>query len=157
MQTKWRSAARREAAEPSAVDMRLGKALGQAARQWRRAVDRRLQRYDLTEATWRPLVHLDRAAEPMRQKDLAAELALDSSSIVRILNNLEAAGLIERDENEDDRRAKAIVITRSGRALVRRVEGVSRELEGEILAGLAPLDIATTKRVLAQICRMLDL
>ena len=40
----------------------------------------------------------------------------------------------------DDRRAKAIVITRSGRALVRRVEGVSRELEGEILAGLAPLD-----------------
>ena len=32
--------------------------IARAARQWRRAVDRRLQPFGLTEATWLPLIHL---------------------------------------------------------------------------------------------------
>ena len=36
--------------------VRLGSLVGMAARQWRRAVDQRLQPFDLTDATWLPLV-----------------------------------------------------------------------------------------------------
>ena len=71
-------------------------------------MDRRLQPFGLTEATWLPLIYLARATAPMRQKDLAAALALDGSSVVRLLDALEASGQIERREESGDRRAKTI-------------------------------------------------
>lgn len=95
--------------------------LGQLNRQWRRLVDRRLRPHGLTEATWLPLVHLARAAEPMRQKDLAASLGLDGSSVVRLLDGLESGGFIVRSEHTD-RRAKAIELTRRGQAVVQELD-----------------------------------
>src|ERR1700744_1078726 len=89
----------------------FGSLIARAGRQWRRAVDRRLQPFGLTEATWLPLIHLARAPAPMRQKDLAASLVLDGSSVVRLLDALETAGLIERREGNGDRRAKIITVT----------------------------------------------
>src|SRR5881296_1045191 len=89
----------------------FGSLLSRAARQWRRAADLGLRPFDLTEATWLPLVHIARAPAPPRQKDLAASMFVDSSSVVRLLDNLEAVGLIQRKEGETDRRAKTIHIT----------------------------------------------
>src|SRR6185437_15651240 len=99
----------------------FGSVVARAARQWRRAVDRRLQPFGLTEATWLPLIHIARAPAPMRQKDLSASLVLDGSSVVRLLDALEAAGLIERREDAD-RRAKIIALTSQGLAIIDQVE-----------------------------------
>ena len=57
----------------------FGSLLSRAARQWRRAADVGLKPFDLTEATWLPLVHIARAPMPPRQKDLAASMSLDGS------------------------------------------------------------------------------
>src|ERR1700761_6616220 len=92
--------------------------VARAARQWRRAVDRRLQPFGLTEATWLPLIYLARASAPMRQKDLAAALTLDGSSVVRLLDALEASHLIQRSEGDGDRRAKIITITARGWSII---------------------------------------
>ncbi|MBC9180135.1 MarR family winged helix-turn-helix transcriptional regulator [Pseudoroseomonas ludipueritiae] len=142
---------------PEHEQIRSGLAMlvGQATRQWRRAVDRRLQPFGLSEATWRPLLHLARAPAPMRQKELAASLGLDGSSVVRLLDALQAAGFIERREEEADRRARAILLTPEGRALVARVEDVSRAVRNDGLAGLEAAEIETAHRVLARICRNL--
>ena len=145
----------RPKSEVAADGKRMGTLIGIAGRQWRRAIDLRLQQFELTEATWMPLVQLSRSSEPLRQRDIAAALFLDSSSVVRVLGNLEAAGLIERGANEADRRAKAIVITASGRALVGRLERTSEDLERELLAGLPQADIAATRRTLDHICQIL--
>jgi MarR family transcriptional regulator for hemolysin len=134
---------------------RFAMLLGHAARQWRRAVDRRLQPFGLSEATWRPLLHLARAPAPLRQKELAASLGLDGSSVVRLLDGLQAAGFIERREQQGDRRARAILLTPAGRALVARVEEVSRQVRNETLAGLAESEIAAAHEVLDRICRNL--
>src|SRR6185312_11849021 len=79
----------------------FGALLSRAYRQWRRAADLRLQPYDLTEATWLPLIRIARAPTPPRQKDLAASLFVDNSSVVRLLDNLEAAGLVDRRQGRD--------------------------------------------------------
>jgi MarR family transcriptional regulator, transcriptional regulator for hemolysin len=134
----------------------FGSLLSRAARQWRRAADLRLSPFELTEATWLPLVHIARAPAPPRQKDLAASMSLDGSSVVRLLDNLEAAGLIRRKEGENDRRAKIIVLTARGRAIADKVETVARRIRGDALAGLSDKDIATTVRVLQHVCRALD-
>ena len=115
----------------------------------------RLAPFDLTEATWLPLVHIARAPAPPRQKDLAASMSLDGSSVVRLLDNLESAGLIRRKEG-DDRRAKIILLTARGRAIADKVETVARRIRGDALTGLSDKDIATTVRVLQHVCRALD-
>ena len=134
----------------------FGSLLSRAARQWRRAADLRLEPFDLTEATWLPLVHIARAPQAPRQKDLAASMSLDGSSVVRLLDNLEAAGLIRRKEGETDRRAKIILLTPRGRAIADKVETVARRIRSDALAGLSDKDITTTIRVLEHVCRVLD-
>jgi MarR family transcriptional regulator for hemolysin len=133
----------------------FGALLSRTYRQWRRAADLRLQPFDLTEATWLPLIRIARAAEPPRQKDLAASLFVDNSSVVRLLDNLEAAGLVERREGED-RRAKIVVLTPRGRAIADKVETAARKVRTDALAGLSDKDIETTIRVLEHVCRALD-
>lgn len=133
----------------------FGSLLARAARQWRRAADLRLQPYALTEATWLPLVRISRAPAPPRQKDLAESMALDGSSVVRLLDNLEAAGLVQRKEGKHDRRAKVIVLTPRGRAIADQVETISRRIRSDALAGLPAKDIETATRVLEHVCRVL--
>ncbi len=134
----------------------FGALVSKCARRWRRAVDRRLQPFGLTEATWLPLLRVARAPAPMRQKDLAAAVLLDGSSVVRLVDALQASGFVERREEEDDRRAKAIVLTPHGREIVARVERVAGEVREAALAGLTDEEIATASKVLAHICRVLD-
>jgi MarR family transcriptional regulator for hemolysin len=133
----------------------FGSLLSRAARQWRRAADLGLRPFDLTEATWLPLVHIARAPTPPRQKDLAASMSLDGSSVVRLLDNLEAAGLIQRKEGED-RRAKIITLTPRGRAIADKVETVARRIRSDALAGLSERDIETAVRVLHHVIGVLD-
>lgn len=130
----------------------LGSLIARAGRQWRRVVDRRLQPFGLTEATWLPLIHLARAPAPMRQKDLAASLVLDGSSVVRLLDALEAAQLIKRREGSEDRRAKTITLTPKGLSVIDRVEAVSREVRHEALASLSGEEIEAATRSLRLIC-----
>lgn len=133
----------------------FGSLLSRAARQWRRAADVGLRPFDLTEATWLPLVHIARAPAPPRQKDLPASMSLDGSSVVRLLDNLEAAGLIQRREGED-RRAKIIMLTPRGKAIADKVEAVARRIRSDALAGLSDRDIEAAVRVLQHVSRVLD-
>ena len=140
---------------PASGRAAFGALLSRAYRQWRRAADLRLQPFELTEATWLPLIRIARAPSPPRQKDLAASLFVDNSTVVRLLDNLEAAGLVERHEGED-RRAKIIMLTPRGRAIADKVEAVARRVRTDALAGLSDKDIETTIRVLDHVCRVLD-
>jgi len=134
---------------------RLSSLVGMTARQWRRAVDHRLQPFDLTEATWLPLVFLARSRTPLRQKDLAAALLVESPALVRILATLEAAGLVTRGDDAGDRRAKPITVTPAGRRLAERVEHVSADLERELTAEFPERDVAAARRVLARVLERL--
>lgn len=131
--------------------MRFGPLVGLTARQWRRAMDLRLADLKLTQATWVPLLQLARSSKPMRQKDLAAALAVDSSSVVRILKSLAADGLVERAQDKTDGRAKAIRITEAGRVLADRAERVSEELDRELLAAIPADQIAAARALMVSI------
>ena len=130
----------------------FGALVARAARQWRRAVDRRLQPFGLTEATWLPLIYLARASTPIRQKDLAAALTLDGSSVVRLLDALAAAQLIERSEGSTDRRAKIITITARGWSIIEQVEAIARDVRSDTLDGLSDDELSVATRVLDTVC-----
>jgi MarR family transcriptional regulator for hemolysin len=91
----------------------------------------------------------------MRQKDLAAALTLDGSSVVRLLDALVAAELVERREEDGDRRARIIVPTKRGLSIAEQVEAVAREVRTATLSGLSDDDLETSVRVLQHVCASL--
>ena len=133
---------------PKEARARFAPLVAHVAREWRRAVDGRLQAYGLTEATWLPLLRIARSATPMRQNELAASLSLDGSSVVRLLDSLENSGLIERCEDRADRRAKSLALTPRGRRTVDQVERVSLEIRDAVLGEVSDDDLARVLRLL---------
>src|ERR1700754_750304 len=134
----------------------FGFRVARIARRLRQAVDAELRAYGLTDATWRPLAYVGRLGGGVRQKELATALAIEGPSLVRLLDNLEQRGLIERREDENDRRARGIYLTRSGRDLAIRVARISTEIQRRLLAEVAPADLDACYRVLDAIERTLD-
>jgi MarR family transcriptional regulator, transcriptional regulator for hemolysin len=128
--------------------VRFAPLVANVAREWRRAVDARLQVYGLTEATWLPLLHIARSEAPMRQNELAASLSLDGSSVVRLLDALETSGLVERCEDPADRRAKSLALTPRGRRTVDQVERVSQDIRDLVLGEVADDELARSIRLL---------
>ncbi|MBN9511764.1 MAG: MarR family transcriptional regulator [Alphaproteobacteria bacterium] len=125
------------------------------ARRLRQAVDAELQAFGLTDATWRPLAYVGRLGGGVHQKELATALAIEGPSLVRLLDSLERRGLIERREDETDRRARGIYLTRAGRDLAVRVAKVGTEIQTRLLASVPPADLEISQRVLAHIERQL--
>ena len=87
---------------------------------------------------------------PVYQKDLANALMVESSSVVRVLDALQRQGFIERREGQD-RRAKEILLTDPGRAIVDQLERISAEVRDRTLADVSGQDLATTLRVMARL------
>src|SRR5689334_7147394 len=106
------------ASSPSAVHAELGLLLVRLARIWRRRVDEALAEHEISEAMAHPLRMLSRAGKGVRQGVLAEELGIEGPSLVRIIDLLAAEGLVERQEDRTDRRAKVLQITPRGEAKV---------------------------------------
>ncbi|MBQ0707985.1 MULTISPECIES: MarR family transcriptional regulator [unclassified Ochrobactrum] len=116
------------------------------ARRWRRALDIRLAEAGLTDATWVPLVHLHQTGGGLTQKELAALVGIDGSSLVRLLDILCRQGLAERRVDERDSRARLVHLTEQGENQVAEIRRELAKGEKEMLADLSDDDIATMLR-----------
>ena len=74
------------------------------------------------------------AAQPgMSQQQLHEKTAIDPSSMVAVIDELEARGLAERRPHPDDRRARAIFLTDDGRGRRSRACASSRRAAARVL------------------------
>lgn len=126
---------------------RIGRLIQQVSRNWRRAVNLRMAPLGLTDATWLPLLYLNRVGS-VRQGELADVLGLDRSSMVRLIDTLEQQGLVLREDDPDDRRAKKIVLTPAAQPVVQAaMDAALRVLDGAV-EGISPMELETTVQVL---------
>ncbi|MBE9606406.1 MarR family transcriptional regulator [Acetobacteraceae bacterium H6797] len=126
----------------------IGLRLVLLGRRWRNALDERLRHAGLTDATWRPLVHLRRLPEPPTQRELAALLGIEGPSLVPLLDSLAKAGLIERRPDEHDRRARRIHLTSKGRELASNMQREVSAAESALVSSLSREDQADCARAL---------
>jgi MarR family transcriptional regulator for hemolysin len=147
----------RRPASPSGTDLQaaFGAQVGQVARRWRALVDARLKEFGLTEATWRPLLHLSKFAAPPRQTDLAESLSIEGPSLVRLLDTLERDGYILRCA-DSDRRTKTIRLTPRGETLQRKIAAVVADTRKQVLAGVADRRLAAAAQVLEEVQRSIQ-
>ena len=107
--------------------------LSTLTRRWRQVLDSEFQSVGLTDASWRPLLHLHYLGDGIHQKELAASVGIQGPSLVRLLDALVAKGLIARMEDAHDRRAKQLFLTEDGHTLVGQIRATVMALEGELL------------------------
>jgi DNA-binding MarR family transcriptional regulator len=90
------------------------------------------------------------AAKPMSMRELAALLGMDPPNLTPVVDDLEQAGLVERQAHPTDRRAKVVVATAAGAELAERAQAIlDRPAAG--LSGLATDDLETLVRILSEI------
>ncbi|ARP95443.1 MarR family winged helix-turn-helix transcriptional regulator [Bordetella genomosp. 13] len=121
------------------------------ARAYRSAADKVLASYGLSQATAWPVVLAGRLGDGVRQGALADALGIEGPSLVRLLDHLVAAGLIERREDPSDRRARTLHLTESGQALRAKLEDVLTRIRRELFKGIDGNDIEACLRVFEQL------
>jgi DNA-binding MarR family transcriptional regulator len=77
------------------------------------------------------------AAQPgMSQQELHEKTAIDPSSMVAVIDELEAMGLAERRPHPEDRRVRTIFLTDSGLEKLQRVRTLVGKLQREFFRAL---------------------
>lgn len=126
------------------------------ARIYRRETDKMLAAHGISDARALPVLHIARLGEGIRQGVLAEALGVEGPSLVRILDQLCAAGLVERRDDPNDRRAKTLHLSDEGRALAAVIETQLDGLRAGFLRGVDDADLAAALRVLGQFEIALD-
>ncbi|HEY6522357.1 MAG TPA: MarR family transcriptional regulator [Solirubrobacteraceae bacterium] len=128
----------------------IGRQLNVAARAARGLLDAVLHDAGTTFSSWIVLAAVHRRG-PIIQRDLAKQLDMIGPSVVERIDHLESAGLVVRLPVPEDRRASRVSLTDDGRALLARLQGVMRDTEAALTAGLSESDVLATRRVLDHI------
>ncbi|WP_282775909.1 MarR family winged helix-turn-helix transcriptional regulator [Phaeodactylibacter xiamenensis] len=89
--------------------------------------------------------------EGLRQQDLAVSNIKDKGTIARALQSLEAANIVVRIPDQEDKRNKLIYLTHRGRSLREELLPEAQQTVQEATEGIPEEDLAICKRVLSQI------
>jgi MarR family transcriptional regulator for hemolysin len=119
------------------------------ARRWRAEADAAVADLGLSDATGWLVLHVGRLGDGVRQIELAAALDIQGASLVRLVDQVEALGLVGRRTDAQDRRANRIFLTDAGRAMVGRIETSLRAIRQHLFEGVDDQDLDTANRVLA--------
>jgi MarR family transcriptional regulator for hemolysin len=95
----------------------------------------------MTRAQWAVLVRLQRC-EGVKQSELAEALDLAPITLARLIDKLSTAGLVERRDDDADRRANRLYLTDKATPTLKALGELGEAMMGEALAGLDADQIA---------------
>jgi DNA-binding MarR family transcriptional regulator len=90
------------------------------------------------------------------QLALAQHLGIDRTVMTYLLDDIERAGLIQRRPDPADRRARQVVVTGKGEALVEELQQELRRAEEHVLGGLFGDDRETFRALLRTVAERID-
>jgi DNA-binding MarR family transcriptional regulator len=131
------------------VSESIGHQLFNLMTQMRREVEKRMAQHGLTDAQWKPLwmIRIGRATTAI---ELAREMDIDAGAITRMLDRLEAKGLVERVRSETDRRVVHLRLTAAGDAVAKKVPFVLASVNNDFLRGFSEPEWKQLRRLLAR-------
>jgi DNA-binding MarR family transcriptional regulator len=110
-----------------------------AGRKLNDAYDLHMKPLGLSRAKWRVVAYVSRTPG-ISQTELAETIECSRMAISSLLDRMQAKGLIERRAVEDDRRVRAVFLTESGSALVRKMNRIAAEVLDGVFAGTSASD-----------------
>ena len=106
--------------------------------------------FGLTIPEWRVMAVLGERA-PRSTQDVIETTEMDRVKVSRAVIRLADKGLVARAPIPGDARAQQLRLTRAGLAMYRRIVPLAHRLQSELVAALAPGEIAALERILAKL------
>jgi DNA-binding MarR family transcriptional regulator len=116
-------------------DTSLGFLVSDIARMLREQFNETAQKVGLTQAQARALLQLGRN-EGISQVALAQLLEIQPITLLRNIDRLEQAGLVERKQNPADRRAQQLYLTPAAQPLLEEIADLGKSLSDAALKGI---------------------
>jgi DNA-binding MarR family transcriptional regulator len=116
----------------------MGFLLADVARLMRRNFDRRAQQIGLSRAQWQVLAWLKRN-EGISQAALADLLEMSPMTLVRLIDKLETAGLVQRRPKPGDRRSYQLYLADHAHPLLDRLWDMGAETRRQAQAGMSKM------------------
>ncbi|MGA2549294.1 MAG: MarR family transcriptional regulator [Burkholderiaceae bacterium] len=114
------------------------------------AVDREMAAYDVSYDQWGILITMSKG-RGATAAELSREMSCDTGSMTRMIDRLEAKGMVKRTRSEDDRRIVRLALTESGQALVDKLPAVMVKVLNRHLKGFSEGDVEQLKTFLRRI------
>lgn len=89
------------------------------------------------------LLHLLAQQPHISANQLVTITARDKAQITRLIKELDAKGLLQRQANPADKRSQLLSLSAPGTALTQRTRAVEEQLENRLLAGISAAEIDT--------------
>ena len=114
----------------------VGRMLNQLSRQLNAEMEVRLKALDLTLNSFYILMTL-MESEGVTQSELGKRLKLPPYGITRLIDSMQAAGLLERRDDPTSRRNHLIFLRPRGKTIAPEVREIIAQVNNQLLAGLS--------------------
>lgn len=128
----------------------VGSLIHEIDRLVKKRFDRFAETTGMSRAQWQVLARVAKR-EGVNQATLADLVSVEPITICRMVDRLEALGLVERRPDPNDRRARLIHMTEAARPGLERMRSVAQALFAEALDGVTPEEEAILFRLLGRI------
>jgi DNA-binding MarR family transcriptional regulator len=140
------------APRPVVKPFRFGFLVHDVSRMRRTLFDEVMRSRGVTRSQWSVLATLSRVGrDGMMQVDLSRHMDVGKVTIGGLIDRLEAAGLVDRRLDVNDRRARRVFITAKGFEVIAEMQKVGNKLNKSILAGVPTEHQRITEETLAQV------
>jgi DNA-binding MarR family transcriptional regulator len=95
---------------------------------------------DISREQGMALIRLFKKAGPT-QSELAWITNRDKTSLTRLIAKMEDSDLIERKEDDKDKRIKRVFLTKKGRAMAEKVESILQSIAGKYIINIPDEEI----------------
>jgi DNA-binding MarR family transcriptional regulator len=110
------------------------------------------RQYGITDAQFNVLIQLHYAKQQgLSQVDLGRRLVVNKADMTGIIDRLEKAGLVGREDHPKDRRINIIKITRKGRGMIDKVEPGYFKGVKQLMSGMPKGDMKTIMKSMEKI------
>src|SRR5215471_10092580 len=123
--------------------------LSEVAHVIRTLADARAREHGMTRAQWMILVRLDRQPG-MSQNELASLIEVEPITVGRLVDRLEARGMVERRPDPADRRIWRLHLTPAARPMLKEIDRVRAELNAVMTADIPTKELETVVDCLIQ-------
>ncbi len=126
------------------------------ARRYRALLDEKLRPMGYGTARMEALSTIARSPEPSAQIAIAKRIGIEGPTLTRMLDTLEADGLVVRKQDPNDRRTKLIELTPEGEKALEEIMTVAHAFRATVLARLSDTELdqvnAVTAKLMLSLC-----
>jgi MarR family transcriptional regulator, transcriptional regulator for hemolysin len=130
----------------------LGVALARTAKAASAAFDQEMTRAGGSLAIWQVLLSL-KTSRGSSQREMADSMGIQGATLTHHLNGMEAAGLVTRRRDPENRRVHIVELTEAGERLFERLRDVAVAFDARLRTGLTPEQLTGFTHVLDTLAR----